>query len=315
MKPTSLISALLATALLVSCGEEKNADTGKAGNTEQTVELRSTSQDVKEAIATGYGNDHAAAIADACTQAVSQVCGANVLKAVISARGNSAELGATMYEGILLSYSVLEDVKNSDGTFTIKIKAQVKPPASDMFKERIGIAIPSDTHLSMAFAKGSLSQTTATDVASSVEKSIIDIISQDSRFVVLDRESGIAESERRLANSSRTARTETNKSGSMKAADYVFDVIMEKGVESIQAQEFKVAKRTKYTFNLDVELPIRLVDVATGGVAAMERVSIQRAGVVWRQEECASAMKNGLKEECDKALSAKLTEMLKKLST
>lgn len=315
MKRISLVSALLASAMLVSCGEEKSTDASIAGNTEQTVELRSTSQDVKEAIATGYGNDHSAAIADACSQAVSQVCGASVAKAVISARGNSAELGATMYEGILLSYSVLEDVKNEDGTFTIKIKAQVKPPASDMFKDRIGIAVPSDTHLNIAFAKGSLSQTTAADVASSVEKSIIDLISQDSRFVVLDRESGIAESERRLASSSRTARTETSKSGSMKAADYVFDVIMEKGVESVQAQEFKVAKRTKYTFNLDVELTIRLVDVSTGGVAAMERVNIQRGGVVWRQEECAAAMKNGLKEECDKALSIKLTEMLKKLST
>lgn len=306
---------MLASSMLVACGKEKCDDSGTPVKSKQAVELRSTSLDVKDVIATGYGNDHSAAVADACTQAVSQVCGANVQKAIVSARGNSADIGATIYEGILLSYSILEDIKNADGTFTIKIKALVKPPASDMFKERIGIALPSDSHLNVMFAKSGLSQTTAADVARCVEKSLFDIISQDSRFVILDRESGIAVTERHLANSSLSASTEISKSGNMKVADYVFEATMERGEESVQAQEFKVAKRTKYTFNLNVELTIRLVDVATGGVAAMERINIKRAGVVWRQEECASAMKNGLKEECAKALSVKLSEMLKKLST
>ena len=304
----------LSGMLVASCGEEKKAGS-ELENAEPEVTLRSTSNDVKEVIAQGFGDDHAAAMADACTQAVSQVCGAGVVKAVLTARGKSLELGATMYEGILLSYTVLEDVKSEDGSFRIKIKAQVKPPASDMFKDRIGVAVPSVQNLSYAFSKSKLSSATASIVADAVGDTLLDVVSGDSRLVVLDRQSGIAEAERAFAAGERTARTENAKSGSMKAADFVFDIAMESGAESVSVQEFKVAKRTKYTFNLDVELTIRLVDVATGGVAAMERVSIQRAGVVWRQEECASAMKNGLKEECDKALSAKLTEMLKKLST
>lgn len=311
MKRALIYGLSLAGVLLASCGEEKKAAaaSGKAGE----VALRSTSNDVKEVIAIGYGDDHAAAMADACTQAVSQVCGAGVMKAVLAARGKSLELGATMYEGILLSYTVLEDIKAKDGSFQIKIKAQVKPPASDMFKDRVGVLVPSVQNLGLAFSKGDWSSGTAEIVAETVGTTVLDVVSADERLVVLDRQSGIAEAERALAASGRTARTENAKSGSMKAADFVFDISLESGKENISVQEFKVAKRNKYTFSLEVELIVRLVDVASGGVVAMERVSLKRNGFTWNQSECAGLLRSGLEEECRMSLKNKLTSLLSRI--
>lgn len=311
MKCAFIFCLALTGALFASCGEEKKVETepGKAGE----VALRSTSNDVKEVMAVGYGDDHAAAMADACTQAVSQVCGAGVVKAVLSARGKSVELGAAMYEGILLSYSVLEDVKEEDGSFRIKIKAQVKPPASDMFKNRMSVSVPSIQNLGFAFSKGNWSADTAQIVAEAVGATVLDAVSADQRLVVLDRQSGIAEAERALAASDRSARTENAKSGSMKAADFVFDISLESGSENVSVQEFKVAKRNKYTFSLEAELIVRLVDVASGGVVAMERVSLKRNGFTWNQSECAGLLRSGLEEECRMNLKNKMTSLLSKI--
>ena len=280
----------------------------------QALSVKSSSTDVEEVIAQGYGRDHAAAMADACTQAVSQVCGAEVVKKVHSLLDVSVESGGTMYDGILLSYRVLEDVKKSDGTYAIKIKAQVKPPAADMFSDKIAVVLPPAQKLQATCASANLKQESARNLAGILESALQNAISEDARFVLLDRSSSLAQAERKFATSSQTSRKENQKYGNMKVADFVIDITLKKGDETMSVREFKVAKRSKYTYAIDVVLELQLVDVVTGGIAARESVSVQRNGSAWQEDSCVQKVMDEFKMGCRTSIQLGLDALFAKIS-
>ena len=287
---------------------------GKKTAAAKSLSVKSTSTDTEEVVAQGYGKDHAAAMANACTQAVSQVCGAAVVKQVHSLLDVSVESGGTMYDGILLSYRVLEDVKKSDGTYAIKIKAQVKPPAADMFSDKIAVVLPPAQKLQATCASANLKQESARNLAGILESALQNAISEDARFVLLDRSSSLAQAERKFATSSQTSRKENQKYGNMKVADFVIDITLKKGDETMSVREFKVAKRSKYTYAIDVELELQLVDVVTGGIAARESVSVQRNGSAWQEDSCVQKVMDEFKMGCRTSIQLGLDALFAKIS-
>lgn len=315
MHHTCYLSFLLAGALLVACDDKAQVTEGTPAAAAKDAQLHSSSADVREVEAQGFGKDHSAAMSDACTQAVSQVCGAAVIKAIISAKGESADLGATVYDGILLSYSVLEDVKERDGSFRIRIKAKVKPPVGDMFRGKIGMVLPALQDVRRAFNCNDLSAATSALVADTVERSLNDVILNDNRFVLLDRSSVLAESERHMAGSSATADTEKGKKGNMRAADYVIDIKLDRATENTTTRNFEVAGRTRHTMVLDVEFMVQIVDVITGGIAARERIRIQRSATAWTREECSAVIQKDLESECSSSVQSKMDSIFNRLSS
>ena len=280
----------------------------------QQIKVKSSSTDTEEVVAQGYGKDHAAAMANACTQAVSQVCGAAVVKQVHSLMDVSVESGGTMYDGILLSYRVLEDVKKSDGTYAVKIKAVVKPPAADMFAKRIALVLPPIQDLQATCASGNLKSATAGKLAETLSTVLETTITEDSRFVLLDRSSSLAQAERRFATSAQTSRRENQKFGNMKVADFVIDVAMKKGDESMTTREFKVAKRTKYNYGLDVQLELRLVDTVTGGIVAREVVPVSCSDTAWQEESCVQKVMASFEEVSRSSIQNGLDSLFSKIS-
>lgn len=280
----------------------------------KSLSVKSTSTDTEEVVAQGYGKDHAAAMANACTQAVSQVCGAAVVKQVHSLLDVSVESGGTMYDGILLSYRVLEDVKKSDGTYVVKIKAVVKPPAADMFAKRISLVLPPIQDLQATCASANLKSATAGKLAETLSTVLEKTITEDSRFVLLDRSSSLAQAERRFATSAQTSRRENQKFGNMKVADFVIDVAMKKGDESMTTREFKVAKRTKYNYGLDVQLELRLVDTVTGGIVAREVVPVSCSDTAWQEESCVQKVMASFEEVSRSSIQNGLDSLFSKIS-
>lgn len=280
----------------------------------KSLSVKSTSTDTEEVVTQGYGKDHAAAMANACTQAVSQVCGAAVVKQVHSLLDASVESGGTMYDGILLSYRVLEDVKKADGTYAVKIKAVVKPPAGDMFSERIALVLPPIQDLQATCASGNLKASTAGKLADTLSTVLETTITEDSRFVLLDRSSSLAQAERRFATSAQTSRRENQKFGNMKVADFVIDVVMKKGDESMTTREFKVAKRTRYNYGLDVQLELRLVDTVTGGIVAREVVPVSCSDSAWQEESCVQKVMSSFNEVSRASIQSGLNALFSKIS-
>lgn len=287
---------------------------GQKAAAAKSLSVKSTSTDTEEVVAQGYGKDHAAAMANACTQAVSQVCGAAVVKQVHSLMDVTVESGGTMYDGILLSYRVLEDVKKPDGTYAVKIKAVVKPPAGDMFAERIALVLPPIQDLQATCASGNLKSTTAGKLADTLSTVLETTITEDSRFVLLDRSSSLAQAERRFATSAQTSRRENQKFGNMKVADFVIDVAMKKGDESMTTREFKVAKRTKYNYGLDVQLELRLVDTVTGGIVAREIVPVSCSDSAWQEESCVQKVMSLFKAVSRTSIQNGLEALFSKIS-
>lgn len=293
---------------------KESVTVGQKAAAAKSLSVKSTSTDTEEVVAQGYGKDHAAAMANACTQAVSQVCGAAVVKQVHSLLDVSVESGGTMYDGILLSYRVLEDVKKSDGTYAVKIKAVVKPPAGDMFSERIALVLPPIQDLQAACASGNLKASTAGKLADTLSTVLETTITEDSRFVLLDRSSSLAQAERRFATSAQTSRRENQKFGNMKVADFVIDVVMKKGDESMTTREFKVAKRTKYNYGLDVQLELRLVDTVTGGIVAREVVPVSCSDSAWQEESCVQKVMSSFNEVSRASIQSGLNALFSKIS-
>ena len=275
--------------------------------------MKSSSTEVVEVEAIGCGDDHVTAMSDACTQAVSQVCGADVAKAIVTAGNKSAQVGGTVFAGVLISYSVVEDVKSEDGSYTVKIKAKVKPPVTDIFSDKIALVLPDTASIHASLSKGKLSPTTVDALASIVEDCIKSTISGDERFVILDRSSSLAHQERHFAGTSQTSRLEKGKADSMKAADFVLELKMLKGDEKMSAKEFKTAKRSKYTLAVNMELELRLVDVASGGVLSREVISVECSGTSWREEKCTESVSESVQEKCASAMQEKLDALFSKV--
>lgn len=278
-----------------------------AGTTGSSI--KSSATEVTEVEAVGYGDDHATAMSDACTQAVSQVCGAEVAKGILTCGNKSAQLGGSLFEGVLISYTVIEDVRSEDGSYTIKIKAKVKPPVTDIFSDKLALVLPESSSIKSTFRKGKLKPETAEAVATVVESCIKNSLADDARFVILDRNSALAQQERNFAGSARTSRLEKGKAGSMKAADFVLELNLVKGDEKMSVKEFKTAKRNKYTLAVDIELEIRLVDVATGGLLSCETIAISSSATSWREEKCVRSVSEAVEEKCSAVLPEKLNEL------
>lgn len=306
----SVTTSTSATARVSTGGQSVEAKSHSA----QQIKVKSSSTDTEEVIAQGYGKDHAAAMANACTQAVSQVCGAAVVKQVHSLLDVSVESGGTMYDGILLSYRVLEDVKKPDGTYAVKIKAVVKPPAADMFSNKLALVLPSSQSIAAVCFGGRLKAETAKMVAETVESVLTNTVTEDPRFVLLDRASSLAQAERRFAAGSQTSRREKQKFGNMKAADFVVEIVLKKGDESMSVREFKVAGRNKYTYSLNVELELQLVDVVTGGIVAREVVTMNKSGSAWQEERCVQTVMGEFRNACNSSFRAGLDSLFGKIS-
>lgn len=287
---------------------------GQKAAAAKSLSVKSTSTDTEEVVAQGYGKDHAAAMANACTQAVSQVCGAAVVKQVHSLMDVTVESGGTMYDGILLSYRVLEDVKKPDGTYAVKIKAVVKPPAADMFSNKLALVLPSSQSIAAVCFGGRLKAETAKMVAETVESVLTNTVTEDPRFVLLDRASSLAQAERRFAAGSQTSRREKQKFGNMKAADFVVEIVLKKGDELMSVREFKVAGRNKYTYSLDVELELQLVDVVTGGIVAREVVTMSKSGSAWQEARCVQTVMGEFRNACNSSFKAGLDSLFGKIS-
>ena len=277
------------------------------------ISIKSSTTEVVEVVAVGYGDDHATAMSDACAQAVSQVCGAEVAQAILTSGNQSAQAGGTVFAGVLISYSVVEDTKTAEGSYTVKIKAKVKPPVTDIFSDKIALVVPGTAAIRSALMSGKLSSGTVDALVAIVEDSIKSSVSDDARFVVLDRSSSLAHQERHFAGSAQSSRLESGKADSMKAADFVLEVKLVKGDEKMSVKEYKTAKRNKYTLSVNVELELRLVDVATGGVISRELLSIKSSGTSWREEKCTDAVAESVQEKCAAAMQQKLEALFSKV--
>lgn len=268
--------------------------------------IKSSSTEVVEISAVGYGNSHVAAMTDACIQAVSQVCGDAVAQELVLTGGASLE-------GVLLSYTVVEDIKSEDGSYTIKIQAKVKPPVGDIFSDKIALVLPESSSIRASLMTGKLSFATVDALSAVVEECIKTSVSDDARFVVLDRNSALATQERHFADSSKASRLEKGKADGMKAADFVLEVKLVRGDEKMSVKEFKTAQRSKYTLAVNIELELRLVDVVTGGVLAREVVSIKSSGTSWREEKCLDSVSENVREKCSAAMHQKLDALFSKV--
>lgn len=301
------------TVQTTTVSKGKSAATTSVDSSVSGAGIKSSTTEVVEVEAIGYGDNHATAMSDAFAQAVSQACGADVAHAIVTAGNQSAQAGGTVFAGVLISYSVLEDTKSADGSYTIKIKAKVKPPVADIFSDRIALVVPASGAIRSSLMGGKLSPETVDALASIVEERIMSTVSDDERFVVLDRSSSIAHQERNFAGSSQSSRLENGKADSMKAADFVLEIKLVKGDEKMSVKEYKTAKRNKYTLSVNVELELRLVDVATGGVISREVLSIKSSGTSWREEKCTDDVAESVQEKCAAAMQQKLDALFSKV--
>lgn len=275
--------------------------------------VKATANEVVEVEAVGYGKTHAEAMADACLQAVSQVCGADVAKAIIAVGKKDLSFSGTAFKGVLLSYQVEEDEQLSDNTYKVEIRAKVKPPIGDMFCDKLGLALPSATTIISELKNGSLSAKTAETLGALIENHLKTMIINDSRFVILDRSSALAQQERKLADSSQASCLENGKADSMKVADFVLELKLLNGKEKMSMKEFKVAKKNKYTLIFEVELELRLVDVATGGIVSREIIPLDSSATSWREETCLQIASEEFAEKYFAILPKKINNLLKKI--
>lgn len=301
-------ASVTSTTTSTSFAEDAESVTPRKATDKKGLRIKSTSVDTEEVVAQGDGSNQAEALANACTEAVTQVCGVAVIKNVQAVRP-----GATLFSGILLSYRVLENVKNTDGTYTVKIQAVIKPPAGDMFSDRIALVLPSSQKIKSTCASGNLKTENAKLLADALESTLKECILADSRFVILDRSSSLAQKERDFASSSHTSRTEHQKSGNMKAADFVIEVVLKKGEGSLSKREYKIAKRSKYEYSIDVELELQFIDVVTGGIVAKEDVAISDKGTGWREETCVKSVLSKFTDACGPAFKEGIDSLFSQL--
>lgn len=299
------------TGFFSKAGSPVSLVTASAASSSITV--KSTANDVVEVEAVGYGKTHADAMADACLQAVSQVCGADVAKAMISGVKKDLSLGGAAFKGVVLSYQVMDDEQLSVNNYKVEIKAKVKPPVGDIFRDKLALVLPSSAGVISELKGSSLSAQTAETLGALIENHLKTMITSDSRFVVLDRSSSLAQQERNLADSSQASRLENGKAESLKVADFVLELKLVNGSEKLSMKEFKVAKRNKYTLVLDVEMELRLVDVATGGIVSREMIAIDSSATSWDEKKCLQVASEEFAKNYFTTLPQKVNNLLKKI--
>lgn len=311
-----LLSALLLGSLLGGCD-----DTAAAASAQQASAAK---QAVETTTATGYGKTHEDAYQEAVSQAVSQVCGVDVAKAIVGVPGGKnpttdrkGVVGGISFDGVVKSCRVMTEEHASDGLFRVTVEAQICPPA-DIFAKRIALTLPSAAAWQEAFSYGSLSPAVVQALGASCDALAQNAIGRDKAFVLLDRGSAADEAERSVAAQGNARREEKAKTKGVKAADFVVDVSISKAEENAYSRHFATAGRTKFVRTVDIAYTLKLIDVTTGGIVASQRGEAHGNATAWHEEECSSKAcaqaESQLKASVEQALQALLREC-KNIST
>ena len=275
------IPMLLLGLLLVSC--EGKGDTTPAPS--------ATKQAMETTTATGYGKTHEDAYQEAVSQAVSQVCGIDVAKAIVGVpththptTDDKGVVGGVGFEGVVRSCKVISEEQADDGSFKVTVEAVICPPA-DVFSKRLALTLPGAEGVARALSGGTLSSGHAAQFAGVFDNLMQGEVEQDRSFVVLDRSSSADDAERSVAGRGDARLEERAKTKGVKAADFVFEVSVSKADEQNSQRRFEVAGRTKYECFISLAYTIKVIDVTTGGVVASVRGDASGHGTAWHENE------------------------------
>lgn len=303
-----LLSALLLGSLLGGC--DGSAEPAPAGN------VSPSKQAVETTTATGYGKTHEDAYQEAVSQAVSQVCGVDVAKAIVGVPGgknpttdNKGVVGGISFDGVVKSCRVVSEERAKDGLFTVTVEAQICPPA-DIFANRLALTIPSAGVWGSALANGSLSPALVQSLSGACEGVMQNTVGQDRAFVLLDRSSAADESERGVAAQGNARREEKAKTKGVKAADFVVDLSVSKAEESRTSRHFATAGRTKFVSTVNIAYTLKLIDVTTGGIVTSQNGEAHGNATAWYEEECAAKVLSQTEEQLKSSVRQSLQTLL-----
>lgn len=267
---------------------------------------------VQETTARGFGKSHEDAYAEACAQAVSQVCGIRIDKALLSAGEKRGAIGAATFSGALQSAEELSTERAEDGTYTVTVRARVCPPA-DPFAGRVALVLPRAA--SVGAALGNLREPLARRLALAADDALKAVADADGNFVVLNRDAGDADAERRLARSQAARADEFGKSQGLKVADEVVELQILEATEEREVRAYEIAQTARYKGKAHIEYALRLIEPTTNAVVATERGSATAACTTARSEEkCADKLESALCEAWKQHLAQSLRALLRKCS-
>lgn len=303
-----LLASLLLGSLLGGCdGAAEPAPAEQASPTKQAMETTT---------ATGYGKTHEDAYQEAVSQAVSQVCGVNVAKAIVGVPGgknpttdNKGVVGGISFDGVVKSCRVVSEERAKDGLFTVTVEAKICPPA-DIFAKRIALTLPSAEVWRAALSSGSLSPAMVQSLSGSCDGMMQNAVGQDNAFVLLDRSSAADEIERSVAAQGNARREEKAKTKGVKAADFVVDLSVSKAEESASSRHFATAGRTKFVRTADIAYTLKLIDVTTGGIVTSQRGEAHGNATAWYEEECAAKVLSQTEAQLKAAVEQSLQTLL-----
>lgn len=302
----------LGTLLTASCGKETEAAASAANPAASTPALVLTDK-VRTVTATGTGKDEQAAMDNACTQAVVQACGAVVSKLVVQSCGHAASAGGTTFQGMIRSSTILQSGKRADGTCEVTMQAAVILPAQDRFASKLSLVIPEQARVAALFGQHSLSAEAQGIIAQTITTNIEDKLSQMPLFVVLERTASQADAERAFATTDAVRPEEHGKASGRKVADFVISLSVEKADEQVSTRTFAIARKTVTQGKLELEYTLRLVDVSTGGIVAMEHGSFNAStGKTLHPESCHETLMGQLKSGFARSVKETLANLFNK---
>lgn len=303
-----LLASLLLGSLLGGCdGAAEPAPAEQVSPTKQAMETTT---------ATGYGKTHEDAYQEAVSQAVSQVCGVDVAKAIVGVPGgknpttdNKGVVGGISFDGVVKSCRVVSEERAKDGLFTVTVEAKICPPA-DIFAKRIALTLPSAEVWRAALSSGSLSPAMVQSLSGSCDGMMQNAVGQDRMFVLLDRSSAADEIERSVAAQGYARREEKAKTKGVKAADFVVDLSVSKAEESASSRHFATAGRTKFVRTADIAYTLKLIDVTTGGIVTSQSGEAHGNATAWYEEECAAKVLSQTEAQLKAAVEQSLQTLL-----
>lgn len=307
-----LLFASVVGALLGGC------DGAPAEPSPASAPLSPTKQAEETTTATGYGRTHEDAYQEAVAQAVSQVCGADVAKAVIGMPGgkqpttdSKGVVGGVSFEGVVRRCRVVSEERAADGLFRVTVEARICPPA-DLFANRIALSLPGAAAWQAALSVGNLSPAMAHALGGACDRRMQQVVAADKAFVLLDRSSTADEAERGIAARAEARREERAKTRGVKAADFVVDLSVSKAEARATARCFTTAERTKYTCRVEIDYTLKLIDVTTGGIVASQSGEARGSATAWQEAECADKVlaqtENLLRTDVEKTLHQLMQE-------
>lgn len=354
MKRTIRVGAILITAILAACDDSKEDNAPAAAPQEEPAPepkkqpiLYTSSNEIVEMEADGYGIDKDAAIADACGSAVAQVCGVMVAKSVSSSSGKQGGESAT-YEGVIESYRILqmeekeislpntpEKEQQTDPAwkwrpkqqaypqqtqdqqvehrFHVRISAKVRPPVKDQFRGKFSIVIPGSDDLMQTLSHGTLSTRNKEILSATIHNLTQQNITEQPMLVMLNRSASLADQERQKAAGSNVRAEEQGKARGLKVADYVLDIAIEEANEQHTCRNFQLTGKQKHHMEASILYSLKWIDVTTGGVVASEQGSFSQQATAWDEASCTTQLATALQKDCEQAFSSSLEKLLTKV--